>query len=228
MTTGKRQRVGDGGEPLPLPADHDASAKSPWYRRIAFWRSVAGMAMAIALGCAVVTLETASELSSRSISFHRRLDLLRSRISGLRTQAADAERQLAAMRSERNARVKVNRVLSAPDVTVLRLRPGVASNARGLLAFSREAGGAAIEIVGLPAGAGQTCVMWWIAARGFPSKAAEFTPDTDGQLSIAVAMPPKGAKITGAIVTLEASKPIDQPKGRIVLKGALPKPETFG
>lgn len=232
MTTGKRQIPGDAAKPSPKLAqqrqakpDWQPTATNQWYRRISFWRAVAGMAVAIALGCAAVAIETAFDLSSRSASFHRRLELLGSRISRLRTQAADAERRLAAMRGERTTRANVDRVLSATDVVILRLTPGAGSNARGLLAISRQAGGAIIEIAGLPAAVGQTCAIWWLVAHGAPAKAAEFNPNADGRMSLAIELPPRGEMIAGAIVTLESGKP--QSKGGIMLKGVLPRPKVL-
>jgi hypothetical protein len=186
------------------------------------------MTVAIALGCAAIALETASELSLRSANFHRRIELLGSRMARLRTEAADAERELAAMHAERLARANVNRVLSAPDVMVLRLRPGAGTNARGLAAISRQAGGAIIEVAGLWAVPGHTSVMWWLMAQGPPAKAAEFDPGGDGRLSLAIQMPPRSARIAGAIITLEPSKSPDKPDGTIMLKGMLPRPQVLG
>jgi Anti-sigma-K factor rskA len=220
MTTCKRQIPDDGAEYLHTKLHRQSQAEAdsqraadPWYRRVLFWRAVAGMAVAMALGCAAVALETALDLSSRSASSRRRLELLGARISRLRSQAADAERQLAAMDAERTTRAGINHVLSATDVLVVRLTPGAGSHARGLLAISRQAGGAVLEIAGLPAG--ETCVMWWTLTQGPPAKAAEFSPDAEGRLSLAVQLP-RGMRIAGAIVTLEP------PKGRIVLRGMLP------
>ena len=181
--------------------------------------------MAIALGCAVIALEVASEVSSRSTLFRRRMELMRSRILELHDAAADAQRQLATMRSERLARANVNRVLSAADVTLLRLLPAAASGAHGLVAISRQAGGAIIEIAGLQTAAGRICVMWWLRAQEPPAKAAEINPDFDGRLSLALPMPPRGARITGVIITLEPGPPVGQPKGGILLKGLLPRPQ---
>jgi hypothetical protein len=229
MSTGKHQIPDDGTvrrqqEPpqrkqaeaaLPLTADR-------WYRRASFWRAVAGMAIAIALGCSAVALETAFELSSRSASFHRRLEVLDSRIARLRAQAADDGHQLAALRAKQALGAKVNRVLSAADVMVLRLTPGARSSERGLLAVSKQSGSAIIEIAELHIATDQTCVIWWLLARGPPAKAAASKPDADGRLSLAIQMPPRGARIAGAIVTLESGQLVDQPKGRIVLKAMLP------
>jgi hypothetical protein len=199
----------------------------PWYHRVLFWRSVAGMAIAIAVGCAAIALEMASELSSRSVNFHRRLELLSSRIARLHTAAANAERQLATMRDEQLARTRVNRVLSAPDVIVLRLTPCAGSSTHGLVAISRQEGAAIIEISGLSATAGHTSVLWWLLTHGPPAKGAEFDPGADGRLSRAIQIPPRGAKIAGVIVTLGSEKSPGKAGGRILLKGVLPSPQVL-
>jgi Anti-sigma-K factor rskA len=235
MATGERRILGGWVErpstkaagQSQMETDQQPAASDPWYRRVSFWRSVTGMAVAIALGCAAIALETTSELSSRSANFHRRLELLGSRMARLRTEAADAERELAAMRAERLARADVNRVLSAPDVMVLRLTPGAGSNARGLAMISRQAGGAIIEVAGLSAAAGHTAAIWWLMAQGPPAKAAEFNPGADGRLSLAIQMPPRGARIAGAIITLEPGKSPDKHRSRIMLKGMLPRPQVL-
>jgi Anti-sigma-K factor rskA, C-terminal len=202
-------------------------ASGPWYHRVLFWRSVAGMAIAIALGCAAIALEMTSELSSRSANFHRRLQLLSLRSVRLHTEAANAERQLAAMRDERLARIKVNSVLSAPDVVVLRLMPGTGSNIHGLIAISRQEGAAIIEISGLSATPGHTSVLWWLLAHGPPAKGAEFGPSADGRLSRAIQIPPRGTRIVGVIVTLGSEKSPSKPGGRILLRGVLPSPQVL-
>jgi len=187
------------------------------------------MAIAIALGCGAITLEIASELSSRSANFHHRLELLSSRIALLRAEAAEAERQLAATRAGRLTHTKANRVLSAPDMMVLRLTPGIAGNsAHGIIAISKQEGAAIIEISGLSAIDGKINVLWWLSARGPPIKGAEFDLGADGRLSRAIPMPPRGVKVAGVSITLEPLKPAGRPGGRVLLKGILPRPEVLG
>jgi hypothetical protein len=233
MTTGKRRKPGDRAEQPQAepaeqrPAQRQPALTKPWYRRVSFWRSVAGMALAVALGCAAVALEMASELSSRRTRFNRRVEVLRSRMSGLHTDVADAERQVAALRAEQHAGADVNRILAAKDLMVLDLRSGTQSRARGLVAISRKAGGAIIEVAGLPAAAGQTCVVWWLLAQGPPTKAAEFLPDITGRRSLSIEMPPRSARIAGAMITLEPKKPASPPGETIVLKGVLPSPQVL-
>jgi hypothetical protein len=234
MSTAERQIPGNGEErssngltgqkevetsPQPTPG-------LPWYHRVSLWRSVAGMAIAIALGCVAIALETATELSRRSAYFHQRLEFLDERIARLRSETADAERQFtAALRAAQLAHANVNRVLSAPDLVLLRLAPGADRNARGLVAISRQTGDAILEVSGLTGGAGHATVMWWLLAKRPPVRAAAFYPDADGRRSLTVQIPPRGAKIAGVVITLEPEKSPDKPNGKIMLRGLLPKPQ---
>jgi hypothetical protein len=184
------------------------------------------MALAVAFGCAAIALEMASELSSHSANFHRRLLVLNSRIVRLRTEAADAERRLMAMRAEQLNRAQLNRVLSAPDAMVLRLAPKAGGNARGLVAISRKTGQAIIEVAGLSPMQGHG-VMWWVLAQAPPAKAAELTTGADGREALAVKLPPRGVRVVGAIITLDSGKSSDKPDGPIILQGALPHPQVL-
>ena len=193
-----------------------------WFHRVSVWRSVAGMAVAFALACAAVALETAFESSSRSASFHRHLELLGARVSRLRTEVADAKRQLAPMNTERDSTASISRVLTATDVAILRLRDG-GTNARGLLALSSSVGAAIVVVSGLSATVGQTCLVWWLLAKGPPLVAAQFKPDADGRVLLAIRLPRGGYRIAGAVLTLESGK--FECAGGIVLKGVFPRPE---
>jgi hypothetical protein len=201
---------------------------NPWYRRVSFWRAVAGMALAIALGCAVVVIETASELSSSSSRYHRRLSLLGSRVSRMQTEIANAEQQLSAMRAEQAARTSMNRILSAPDAMLLRLGSNPhAATPHGLVAVSKKAGNAMLEVVGLPSAADGAYVMWWLPSQGRPVKAVQFQPGADQRVSVIAEMPPRGARIAGVIITREAGKSTDKPVGVVMLEGELPRPRPL-
>ncbi|MBV8772650.1 MAG: anti-sigma factor [Deltaproteobacteria bacterium] len=230
MITGK-SKIDGGGEELPTelaenltPADDRPDLRSRWYRRVSFWRSIAGMALALAMGCAAVAIEMASELSSRTSFFHHRLELLRRQLFDLRADPDDAGRNLAATRAGL-AGLDLNRVLSATDVVVLRLRPSAGSKAHGMAAISKQLSAAIIEIADLPTASGQTYALWWLPAQGAPRKAAILSPDAEGRLSLAIQIPPKGASVAGAIVTLQPGKAAaDRPDGEVMLRGELPRP----
>jgi hypothetical protein len=220
MTKGRRHTSGEAEEQEPAISavtgetaqERQQTGINRWYRRVSFWRAVAGMAIAIALGSLAVALEIASELSSRSTFFHHRMESIRSRI--------------ASLRAEQSASANISRVLSASDVVLLRLIPTAGSKAHGLIALSREAGGAFIEVGGLSIPAGHKCELWWLSVRGDAIRAIESDPEPDGHLSLAVPMPPGGTKIAGAIITLEPGKVATLPKGKVLLRGALLSPRS--
>lgn len=68
-------RVGSGvatdsrGRSIPAP---DGGLRPRWYRRGAFWRAVAGMALAIGVACAIVAAEIAAERPHRRPRHHAR------------------------------------------------------------------------------------------------------------------------------------------------------------
>jgi hypothetical protein len=231
MTTGESEISGESVEQPQVESAENRTAEPapqakprPWYRRASFWRAVIGMAIAIAFGWAAVASEIASNLSSHNRFLYHRIESLRAQISELRIEAVDAERRLATMRTELATGAEVNSVLSAPDLIVLPLRPPAGTDTRGLLAISKQAGTAIIELAGLPARTDKTCTIWWLLAEGAPLRAAELRPGPDGRLSSAIPMPTRAIRIAGAIITLEPGKPANQPKGRLVLRGVMPNP----
>ena len=193
-----------------------------WYRRLALWRAIAGMAFAIALACAVVALENASQFLSSSTHYHHRLQFLSSRIERMQTDLANAQQQLSAMRAERDLRESMNRILQSPDAVVLHLGGDAGShNSSGLVAFSKNAGKAVLEVAGLPASPGNWYVMWWLPAGKPPVKAAQFRTDSDGRAAVRVQMPPAHQPIAGSMITDEHDGSPNQPSSQIVLKSAL-------
>ena len=111
---------------------------------------------------------------------------------------------------------------------LLRLAPHPgATNPRGLVAISKEAGSAMLEVAGLPAAADHAYVMWWLPLQGEPAKAAQFASGADEHVSVMAQMPPRGTRIMGVMITLEAGKSLDKPVGAVMLKGELPKPRPL-
>jgi Anti-sigma-K factor rskA len=213
---GKMMEGRIGGE-LNQPAVRQA-----WYLRLALWRAIAGMAFAIALACVIVALEHASQLSSSSTHYHHRLRVLSARVAQIQTELADARRQLSVMRAEQDSRETMNRILQSRDAAVVPLGADVANhNTSGLIAISKNAGKAMLEVAGLPASPGNWYVMWWLPAGKPPVRAAQFRTDSDGRAAVRVQMPPVHQPILGSMITDERDGSPGQPSGQIVLKGAL-------
>src|SRR5260370_32620858 len=84
--------LADGEAPLP-----PASAV-PRYRRVSFWRAIAGMAFAAAIACAIVAVESSFELFPRADHYHPPPTYLASRVPHMRGEIASADRELPTLR----------------------------------------------------------------------------------------------------------------------------------
>jgi Anti-sigma-K factor rskA len=232
MTTGEHPKTRAEAElptaealgPVQAAACQRGLVTERWYRRTAFWRAVAGMGLAFALGCAAIALEITAELSHRSAIYRLHIESMGSRIAQLRKDLAEVRRQNAAMSAVKLANAEVNRILSAPDAALLRWPSNSSVNGHGLVAASRKAGGALIEVAGLSAAPGGSIVVWWLVHRGGAIKAAALNPSPDGRESLFIKMPERNTRLAGVMITLENKKSLDKPEGRVILKGVLSKP----
>ena len=144
-------RFGQGPSAASVERVPAAASVPPWYRRVAFWRAVAGMAFAIAIACAVVAAEFSSALIARTRHFHNRLRQLSSNITAMRGKIASADREIAGMRTAVEVDDGLRRIIAEPDSRLIRLEaPGRATGPNGVIAFSPGLRRAAIEIGGLP------------------------------------------------------------------------------
>lgn len=191
----------------------ESPISGPWYTHAGFWRAVAGMALAIAAACIVVTLEISSELSSRSASYHRRIHQLSSRL-------ATADQKIAAMRGEALARDSLTRILAASDVRLMRLSPiDGAAKASATVAISRKLSRAVLEVQGLPpTPAGQTYRLWWTLEHGSTVAAAQFQTRIDWGAIVSAQLPSGGDSIAAALVTAEPEKAPGRPTGTVKLR----------
>lgn len=193
----------------------------PWYRRVAFWRAVAGMAMALAIACAMVAAEFSSALLARTRHYHARIHQLSSNLSAMRGEIASAERELAGMRNAAAVRDGLTRIIAEPDSRLIRLETSVrAATGSGVIAFSPGLRRAAVELTGLPVRpGGRVYTLWWICAKRGPLKAARIVLGAVCQAALMVALPPACGTIEGAIVTTDSAPSIIRPAGEIVLHG---------
>jgi hypothetical protein len=204
------------GEGLLPPA-----SAAPRYRRVSFWRAIAGMAFALAIACAIVAVESSFELFRRSDHYNHRLTYLASRVRQMRGEIASADRELASMRVEVAARDDLARVLAAPDARLIKLAPpDRASSASGLLAISKKLDHAVLQVSGLPQPArGSGYHLWLLGEKGETFHAAQFQPDAQGEAIVATQLPPHEASIAASEVTVEPATGSSKPTGAIQLKG---------
>jgi hypothetical protein len=212
-------------EPVSEPNGRPPRA-AEWYRRVGFWRALAGMALALALACAIVALETSSELTHRSASYHRRLVQLVARIKQMRGEMATADRRIAGMRNEAAVRERLGHILAAPDTRLIRLGAPGAAAPSGLVAISQNLASAVCEVSNLPpAKAGQSYMLWWTAERRGPIKAAQFQTAADGRATVIAQLPGRDNP-SAAIVTVQPDDGPDKPTGPVKLKGQTTTPSA--
>lgn len=196
-----------------------------WYQRLALWRALAGMAIAVALACAMVALETSSELFHRNAYYHRRLLRLIGHIHEMRGQIDSADRELAGMRDEDAAHSRLPLILAASDVRLFRLSPPRNVDGKGFVAISRKVASAVIEVSDLPPpAAGQNYTLWWTFDRHAPVKAVQFRTAADGRAAILAKLPPIDSERTAALVTVEQGDAATVPAGEVKLRGSASRP----
>ncbi|MBF6560850.1 MAG: anti-sigma factor [Candidatus Binataceae bacterium] len=199
----------------------------PWYRRVAFWRAVAGMAVAIALGCAAVAAEFSTELRTRTHRDHTRIRQLSANLIRMRDEVAATDRQLAVMRGAAAVHDRLGQLLAASDARLIRLAaPGHAMTAGGgVIALSGRLKGAAIELSGLPTPpADRVYQLWWTTDGRGALRAEPLYPDPTGQAATVLELPAPDETIAGAAVTLEAASAPSTPGGASASAGSVVRP----
>jgi hypothetical protein len=211
----------------PQPDGVAQNAPMRWYHRLALWRALAGMAIAVALACAAVALETSSELFHRNAYYHRRLLRLLGHIHQMRGQIDSVDRELAGMRDEDAADGRLPLILAASDVRLFRLSPPRNLDGKGFVAISRKVASAVIEVCDLPPpAAGQHYTLWWTFDRHAPVKAAQFRTAADGRSATVAKLPPIDSDRTAALVTVEHGDAAAVPAGEVKLRGSASRPLT--
>jgi hypothetical protein len=185
------------------------------------------MAIALALACSVVALESSSELFERKIYYHHRMIGLLGRIDEMRGQIASDDRELAGMRGENAAQNELPIILAAPDVRLFRLNPPRGGTGKGFVAMSRKVDSAVIEVSDLPSPpAGANYTLWWTYERHAPAVAAIFRTAPDGTVTAFTKLPTPGTDANAALVTLEADVHVTLPTGAMKLHGLAAKPQV--
>ncbi len=218
--------AGRRGEAPPAAAGESVPAAAsvpPWYRRVAFWRAVAGMALALAIACAMVAAEFSSTLLARTRHYHKRLHQLSSNLIAMRDEIASADRELAGMRNAAEVRDGLTRIIAEPDSRLIRLQASArATTPSGVIAFSPGMRRAAVELTGLPViPGGRVYTLWWTGGKHEPLKAARIVVGATDKAALMVAMPPLDETIEGAMMTTDAEPSCARPSGEIVLRGAV-------
>jgi hypothetical protein len=210
----------------PLPGTPAEAQIAPWWRRVVFWRAVAGMGLALSLAALIVLAEFSRALSYRTTNYLRHLHAMSQTVQQLKHRIVSVERRNAAVAERASADEALKRIVAAPDLRTIKLSgPDTAKEAStlvgvpsGTLAISVAQHAAILEVARIaPAGKNTVYRVWWQEKLKPEQLAAEFIPDTDGKATVPMPLPPQEATVIA--VTREIGTDAPRPSGPVILKG---------
>jgi hypothetical protein len=197
--------------------------------RSGLWRAVAGMAIALALAAAIVTVDLSHELVERMAHYRSRIASLNQRVDTLKREAKADEKRLADARAEikqrklMESRDRIKAITLAPDRKTIKLISPIAGAAAGTSTISAKMNGGVLNAHGLAAPPdGQVYDAWWMLKDAPAAKAAEFRSDADGGVNEYLDPPPQASTPISLTVTLEPSEGGIAPSGPMKLVGKAP------
>lgn len=199
----------------PAPRSHLRS-------NVGAWRVAAAVFAAGVLVIATYAGQLSYRLQRANADRRREVAAINSRLSDLRVQLERAHDEVGALQRVLDERVRLERVLSAPDLRLTRLEPlAPAPGASALVAVSAVHNTAVLQASGLPATpAGKAYELWWITKEHGPIAAGLFAAAQGRPVITPVAMPPKDEHVLLGAVTLEPASGVRKPTGAMYLKGA--------
>jgi Anti-sigma-K factor rskA len=201
-----------------------AATRPPIMERVGLWQAVAGMALAVGLGSAMVAIEIATELAHRTHAMNGRIARLNDSVRTLRRTESATQRKLGSARLQASEGELIGRILFAPDLKITRLigMPGAATGARGVIALSESAGAAMVGVTGLkPSDDGNVYRIWYLPRRGIARWVDDFLVGEDGKATVAIELPQISSKGVIAI-TLESQDYAESPSGPVALQSPPP------
>src|SRR5581483_5882189 len=196
------------GQPSESHDSRGGEGRPKWYRRIGFWRAVAGMAFAAALAAIIILAEFSRLLTHRTIHYSHRIAQMNETVRQLRRRVSSAERRNVAEVERASADDILKRVVSASDLRTIKLIDAGAAPRRekqppsGTLALSQSQHAAVLQVAGIEAAlGGKVYRVWWQEKRGPETLAAQFIPDSDGKATVPMGLPPRST--ASVVITCE-------------------------
>ena len=209
-------------EPLRFAAREDDRARRPARGRVGAWRAAAAVIAAGVVGIAIYAGQMTDRLRRANAENQQRLAAMGSRVEGLRAEVVRARNEVGTLQRVLGDRLRLENVLSAPDLRLIRLAPlAPAPGAGAIVAVSRANKAAVFQAAGLPAApAGKTYELWWITKEHGPVAAGLFQAEDGHPVIAPVSLPPAGEHVLLSAVTLEPAGGVSKPTGAMYLKGA--------
>jgi len=215
--------VPQSGRPGAKEADR---ARRPARGRVGAWRAATAVMAAGIVGIAIYAGQMSDRMRRANEENQEQLRAMNSRVAGLSAEVRRAHVEVGALQRVLADRLRLEKVLSAPDLRLTRLAPlAPAPGANASVAVSATNKAAVFQAVGLPATpAGKTYELWWITKEHGPVAAGLFQAEDGHPVVAPVALPPPGEHVLLSAVTLEPAGGVSKPTGAMYLKGAPVRP----
>jgi anti-sigma-K factor RskA len=191
-------------------------------RGTTLWRPAALVMTGVAAAASIYAVVMNSQLNRAVQEKSEVLASLTDEIGRLHTQLSSAQGQVATFQRVLDERLRLEKVLTQPDLRLTKLAPLKAAppDASAIVAVSAANHAAMIQARGLPAPpAGKTYELWWITKESGPVAAGLFGAQEGASVVVQVSPPPAGEHVVATAVTLEPTGGVSKPTGAIYLKG---------
>ncbi len=196
----------DAAEPSRPAARESGRARRPARGRVGAWRAATAVMAAAIIGIAIYAGRLSDQLRRANEEHRQEFAAMDSRLGALRAELTRARGEVGALQRVLGARIRMEKVLSAPDLRLTRLKP------------LAPAPGAGAIVAGRPPG--KTSELWWITKEHGPVAAGLFQAEDGHPVVAAVSLPPAGEHVLLSAVTLEPYGGVSKPTGAMYLKGA--------
>ncbi|MFZ1119821.1 MAG: anti-sigma factor, partial [Candidatus Binataceae bacterium] len=198
------------------------SARRPTRGRVGAWRAATAVMAAGIVGMAIYAGQIRDRLRRANENHQQEIAAMDSRIASMRAELTRARVEVGTLQRVLGDRIRLEKVLSAPDLRLTRLAPlAPAPGAGAIVAVSATNKAAVFQAAGLPATPpGKTYELWWITKEHGPVAAGLFQAEDGRPVVAPVSLPPPGEHVLLSAVTLEPAGGVSKPTGAMYLKGA--------
>ncbi len=198
------------------------SARRPARGRVGAWRAATAVMAAGIVGIAIYAGQIRDRLRRANENHQQEIAAMDSRIASMRAELTRARVEVGTLQRVLGDRIRLEKVLSAPDLRLTRLAPlAPAPGAGAIVAVSATNKAAVFQAAGLPATPpGKTYELWWITKEHGPVAAGLFQAEDGRPVVAPVLLPPPGEHVLLSAVTLEPAGGVSKPTGAMYLKGA--------
>ena len=191
-------------------------------RRLAAWRIASAVMAGGIVALAIYTGQLIYQGDRAENGLRQNLAQRDMRNAGLSNELVRSRAEVKALQQVLSERIRLERVLSAPDLRLTRLQSlAPAPGAGAIIAFSADNKSAVLQATGLPpTPPSKTYELWWITKEHGPVAAGLFQAKEGQPMIASVSTPPAGEHVLLGAVTLEPAGGVSKPTGEMYLKGA--------